>query len=199
MDGRQYARAIALLAVLWLAGIILVLTALHMRQPEPVPVETVPTITTAAPTTRTTRATTAATTTTAAPTTTTAKPTTTTEAPTTTTATEPKLVSLGTFKVTHYCACTKCCGKWAENRPGGIVYTASGAVAEAGRTIAVDPAVIPYGTELLAIYPDGTEARYVAQDCGSGVDDNHIDVYMDSHEAAKIAGLKTAELYIVKE
>lgn len=42
----------------------------------------------------------------------------------------PKLTELGTFKLTAYCACEKCCGK-----SDGI--TASGTKATAGRTIAV--------------------------------------------------------------
>ena len=33
-----------------------------------------------------------------------------------------RLVSLGMWKRTGYCSCEKCCGKWALNRPGGIVY-----------------------------------------------------------------------------
>ena len=40
-------------------------------------------------------------------------------------------VSLGTFKLTAYCACEKCCGKYAKNRPvdeygNPIVYGSSG-------------------------------------------------------------------------
>ena len=47
---------------------------------------------------------------------------------------EPELVSLGEFKITYYCPCEICCGIWSnpENPT-----TASGARAEAGKTIAV--------------------------------------------------------------
>lgn len=41
-----------------------------------------------------------------------------------------------------------CCGKWALNRPDGIVYTASGAIAEEGVTIAADWSVYSPGTIL---------------------------------------------------
>ena len=61
---------------------------------------------------------------------------------------------LGEFKISAYCACKKCCGK-----TNGI--TATGAVATAGRTIAVDPKVIPYGSEVIV----GNRV-YVAEDCG---------------------------------
>ena len=46
---------------------------------------------------------------------------------------------LGEFKLTAYCPCMKCCGK-----TDGI--TATGTTATEGRTIAVDPRVIPYGS-----------------------------------------------------
>lgn len=100
-------------------------------------------------------------------------------------------VSLGEFRITHYCACEICCGSWANNRPNGIVYTASGAVAEAGKTIAVDPDVIPYGTEVVI-----DNQTYIAQDCGSAIQDNRIDVYCDSHQEALQLGVKYAEVFL---
>lgn len=111
----------------------------------------------------------------------------------------PEVVDLGEFTVTHYCPCAKCCGVWAENRPDGIVYTASGAIAQEGRTIAVDPDLIPYGTEVVVRYSDGDEAVYIAEDCGSAIQGNRIDVYMESHEAALLEGIKAAKVCIVKE
>lgn len=86
----------------------------------------------------------------------------------------------GSFILTAYCSCPECCGKWAENRPNGIVYTASGAQAETGVTVAVDPKVIPLGTSLRI---DGL-GDFIAQDTGSGVKGKHLDIYMDSHEEA---------------
>lgn len=103
---------------------------------------------------------------------------------------EPELLELGTFKITHYCPCSKCCGKWADG------YTATGTKATQGRTIAVDPDVIPYGTEVLVFYEDGSEAVYIAEDCGGAIQGNRIDVYMDSHEAALVGGVKAAEVYV---
>lgn len=112
-----------------------------------------------------------------------------TEAPT-----EPALASLGSFKVTHYCPCKKCCGKDPDHPAYGI--TASGTVATAGRTIAVDPDVIPYGTEVLVRYEDGTEHVYIAEDRGGSIKGNRLDVFMDSHQDALVAGVKTAEVFI---
>ena len=69
---------------------------------------------------------------------------------------------LGLFELTAYCPCSACCGK-----NDGI--TATGTVATEGRTVAVDPNVIPYGTTIEVIYPDGSRARYVAEDCGGAI------------------------------
>lgn len=104
---------------------------------------------------------------------------------------EPEQISLGEFKITHYCACEICCGSWANNRPNGIVYTASGAVAEAGVTIAVDPDVIPYGTEVVI-----DNQTYIAQDCGGAIQGNRIDVYCNSHKEAQQLGVKYAEVFV---
>ena len=105
--------------------------------------------------------------------------------------TASKWESIGEFKLTAYCPCEKCCGIWAKNRPNGIVYTASGAKAEAGKTIAVDPDVIPYGTEVKI-----GGHTYIAQDCGGAIKGNKIDVYYADHEAALAHGVKYAEVMV---
>ena len=79
------------------------------------------------------------------------------------------------FTAYAYCACTKCCGKWAE-----YGLTASGTVPQEGRTVAVDPDVIPLGSEL---WIDG-EGPFIAEDTGSGINGSTIDVYHQSHAAA---------------
>lgn len=108
---------------------------------------------------------------------------------------EPELISLGEYKITYYCACEACCGSWAKNRPKDaegrpIVKTASGAAAEAGKTIAVDPDVIPYGTEVII-----NGHTYIAQDCGGAIQGNRIDIYCDSHDEALKNGLDYCEVF----
>lgn len=93
----------------------------------------------------------------------------------------PKTVFAGEFEITAYCSCEICCGRWAEKRTDGIVRTADGSVAEEGVTVAVDPSVIPLGTRISI---DGL-GDFIAQDTGAAIHGNKIDVYMDSHEAAK--------------
>ena len=72
---------------------------------------------------------------------------------------------LGEFKITYY---------W----PGEDKYgtsTATGATATEGRTIAVDPNIIPYGSEILI---DGHV--YVAEDTGSALKGNKIiDIFVE--------------------
>ncbi len=106
---------------------------------------------------------------------------------------------IGEFKITAYCSCEKCCGKWAKNRPtdkegNKVVYTASGAVATPGQTVAVDPEHIPYGTRLLI---NGQE--YIAQDTGSAVNGNVIDIYFNSHEEAENWDCQLHPVYLIQE
>ena len=107
---------------------------------------------------------------------------------------EPEMIHLGTYKLTAYCSCEECCGKWASNRPNGVVYGSTGEVLTAGYSIAVDPKVIPYGTELII---DGK--TYKAQDCGGAIKGNRIDMYFDSHKEALDFGVQHKEVYKVKE
>ena len=81
----------------------------------------------------------------------------------------------GIFTAYAYCACEKCCGKWAQ-----YGLTASGTVPQEGRTVAVDPDVIPLGSEL---WIDG-EGPFVAEDTGSGINGSTIDVFCQSHADA---------------
>lgn len=112
---------------------------------------------------------------------------------------EPEVISLGEFRVTAYCSCRTCCGRWAENRPVDengkeIVYTASGTVAKQGRTIAVDPEVIPHGT--LVFF--GGQA-WVTEDTGSAIKGKCIDVYFDNHEDAKAWEVQYHDVSIERE
>ena len=86
---------------------------------------------------------------------------------------------------TAYCPCEKCCGK-----SDGI--TATGVKAKAGRTIAVDPKVIPYGSEVII---DGR--TYIAEDCGGAIDGSRVDIFFDDHTSALEFGVKKLRAYVV--
>lgn len=93
---------------------------------------------------------------------------------------------LGNFRLTAYCNCSTCCGKWA----GGA--TASGVMPVANHTIAVDTSVIPFGTKVVI---NGN--TYVAEDTGSSIVGNRIDVYFNSHQEALNFGVQYADVYKV--
>ena len=99
---------------------------------------------------------------------------------------------LGLFELTAYCPCSACCGK-----NDGI--TATGTVATEGRTVAVDPNVIPYGTTIEVIYADGSSARYVAEDCGGAIKAQRLDVFFADHQTAREYGVRTAYVFLVRE
>lgn len=101
--------------------------------------------------------------------------------------TEPrKLVSLGNFKFTAYCTCVKCCGKNSKN-----VKTRSGTTPIEGRTISVDPKIIPLGTTVVI---DGHE--YIAEDTGSAIHGKIIDLFIDGHQRALKYGVQHHEVFI---
>ena len=90
--------------------------------------------------------------------------------------------------VTHYDCCVECCGK-----ADGI--TASGVRATPGVTVAVDPAVIPLGADVLVDYGDGMLHYYRADDTGSGIVGNHIDLCVADHQTAVQLGRRTATVW----
>lgn len=93
-------------------------------------------------------------------------------------------VYLGVCEITAYCACSKCCGK-----SDGI--TATGTHATQGRTVAVDPSVIPYGSVVII---NGHE--YIAEDCGGGIDGTQIDMFFNDHQDALNWGRRWLDVYV---
>lgn len=89
---------------------------------------------------------------------------------------------LGRFKLTAYCGCSICCGKWSG---GG---TASGTTPTPGRTIAM--AGVPFGTKLSI-----NGQIYTVEDRGTAY--GHVDIFMGSHSQALSFGMKYADVYQV--
>ena len=104
---------------------------------------------------------------------------------------KPKLKSLGVFSLTAYCTCKTCCGKNSPEVTGKPSRTRSGTHPVQGRTVAVDPNVIPLGTH---IFINGHE--YVAEDTGSWVDGKDVDIFFNSHREALIFGRQKAEVFV---
>ena len=62
---------------------------------------------------------------------------------------------------------------------------------QAGRTIAVDPRVIPLGSK---VRMNGKE--YIAEDTGGAIKGKRIDLFVDSHSEAMKFGKKLIEIYV---
>ena len=91
---------------------------------------------------------------------------------------------LGNFTLTAYCACEKCCGKWAALNPNHL--TASGAPAVEGVTVAMGG--VPFGTQLSI-----NGHIYTVQDRGTPY--GHVDIYFSDHASALAFGQKYADVY----
>jgi len=92
----------------------------------------------------------------------------------------------GLFKITGYDLSYRSCGKWAKHRK-----TASGTTPHPFRTVAVDPRVIPIGSLL---YISGL-GWFIAEDTGSAIKGNRVDVFFDSTKEAVLFGVKEAEVF----
>ena len=95
-------------------------------------------------------------------------------------------VALGRFKVTAYCACDKCCPGTSD----GLTYTET--VATEGRTIAVDPKVIPLGSR---VEVNGVE--YIAEDIGGAIKGDKVDIFFNSHDVALEWGVQEHDVYLL--
>lgn len=94
---------------------------------------------------------------------------------------------IGNFQITHYCPCAICNG-----RSDGL--TATGTKLTPGRTIAVDPSVIPLGS---TVWIEGYGTR-IAEDTGGAIKGKHIDMLVSGHAEAYDKGVVYRDVYIVK-
>ena len=93
---------------------------------------------------------------------------------------------LGKYKLTAYCGCKKCSGKWGAR-------TASGKKAKQGRTIAVDKRKIKLGSKVQI-----NGKTYVAEDVGGGVKGKHIDIFYNTHSETRDHGVERSEVYLIQ-
>lgn len=100
---------------------------------------------------------------------------------------EYELDYMGDFKITYYC------DERFNHICGGSGVTASGEPTEVGWTVAADWGVLPKGS---VIYISGLGFREV-QDVGGGVNGDHIDVLVQTHEEALNSGLDYKDVWIL--
>lgn len=110
---------------------------------------------------------------------------------------EYELESLGTYFITAYCSCSRCCGIYAhgETASGVTVHRAD----EFNRkreptTAAIDPRL--HGFEEL-IYVPSEDRIYITEDTGSAVKGHHIDLYQDDHWTVQGYNTRYEEIYSV--
>ena len=94
---------------------------------------------------------------------------------------------LGRFKLSWYSP--KELGKETPEQ----LKTSTGKVPKEGRTIAVDPKVIPYGS---IVYIQGY-GYFIAEDCGGAIKGNRIDIFTASYATAIKNGRRTANVWLV--
>lgn len=85
---------------------------------------------------------------------------------------------LGKFKVYAYSS-------------GGT--TASGTKAKAGRTVAVDPKVIPLGSKIVV-----NGKTYIAEDTGGAIKGKTLDIFVSSESKAREWGIRKCKVYLKK-
>ena len=95
--------------------------------------------------------------------------------------------ALGNYKLTFYCPCEICNGAL------GVGQTASGAAPAEGRTIAVDSSIIPLGSR---VYIEGY-GTFIAEDTGSAIKNNKIDIFVSTHSRAEELGVQYANVYLL--
>lgn len=95
-----------------------------------------------------------------------------------------EFVYIGDFSATAYCPCAQCSDEWGTQ-------TATGATAQQGVTVAVDPSIVPYGT---VIYIEGVGIR-IAQDCGGAIQGQELDIYYKRHGDALDFGRQALKVW----
>ena len=92
-------------------------------------------------------------------------------------------------KLTAYCI---------ENYPhicnnGDPSTTATGTKPTPGRTVAVDPNVIPYFSNVII-----NGQTYIAEDCGGAIKGNRVDIVFATHQEALNFGVQYADVSYIK-
>jgi 3D (Asp-Asp-Asp) domain-containing protein len=112
-----------------------------------------------------------------------------------------------TVKATAYDLSVTSCGKTPDHPEYGITFC--GTKARTGRTIAVDPSVIPLGSRVFLDFPaeyQDLNGWYIAEDTGAKVKGDRIDVFFgedrdgqtEIFKRAQRFGVQMVEAYVMK-
>ncbi len=72
--------------------------------------------------------------------------------------------------------------------------TYMGTVPKVDYTIAVDPAIIPLGSR---VYIPQFNKVFIAEDCGSAIKGNRIDIFMNTYDECMEWGFRDIDIYIL--
>jgi 3D (Asp-Asp-Asp) domain-containing protein len=75
--------------------------------------------------------------------------------------------------------------------------TASGSVTREGKTVAADPAVLPFGTRIEVRGAGPYSGVYVVQDSGRKINGREIDIYIEDNAQAKRFGKKPVDVRVL--
>lgn len=97
-------------------------------------------------------------------------------------------------RVTYYCAepYEHICGY-------GLGITKSGEPLQPHHSVAVDPKVIPLGSQVMVDFGDGVIHYYFADDIGGSVKGKHIDICLPTHAECFEQPFNTATVYWIGE
>jgi 3D (Asp-Asp-Asp) domain-containing protein len=93
-----------------------------------------------------------------------------------------------TFRVTAYCTCPLCCGKYSD----GI--TASGHRIRPGDKLVAAPKEYPFGTGMFI--PGYSDTVVIVEDRGGAIKGNKLDVLFPTHKEALEWGVRFVEVRI---
>jgi 3D (Asp-Asp-Asp) domain-containing protein len=97
------------------------------------------------------------------------------------------------MRITAYCPCAKCCGRWAD----GITASGEPVTADGGCFVAADPAVLPLGSRVIVPgYAAGRPVRVL--DTGGAIKGSRLDVFFPTHAEALQWGVKYLDVQVGK-
>jgi len=98
-----------------------------------------------------------------------------------------QIAEIERVRVTAYCPCSKCCGKWADG------VTASGHKIKLGDRFVAAPRSIPFGTVIVVPgYNNGQPVR--VEDVGGAITEGRLDVFFDTHQEALNWGVQWLDI-----
>ena len=96
-----------------------------------------------------------------------------------------------TMRVTAYCACKRCCGKFADGK------TANGHEIQHNDAFVAADKMYPFGTEVI-VPGYNNDQPVTVLDRGRVIRGNRLDVFFDSHKTAREWGVKYLEVKLRK-